>query len=55
MVVYQPHEQAAFFDILVEKRHVENLSKDRLDEESKLQVIYRILKDHLRKAKKELV
>ena len=53
--MYQPDQQPAFFDLLVEKRHVDNLAADNLDEESRLQVIYRILKDHLRNAKKELI
>ena len=54
-LVYQPHEEPAYFDINVEKRHAEHLGKKVLDEESKMQVVYRILKDQLRVAKKRLL
>ena len=43
--VYQPTEEPAFFDLSVEKRHCDHLGKKNLDKESRLQVIYRILKD----------
>ena len=43
--VYQPHEEPAFFDFMIEKRHAEHLGQKLLDKETKLQVIYRILKD----------
>jgi len=33
---YQPHELPAFFDIAVEKRHLEHLSKNTLDRENRL-------------------
>lgn len=32
-------------NIFIEKRHADQLSKPSLDEESRLEVIYRILKD----------
>jgi hypothetical protein len=35
-LVYQPHEEPAFFDLHVEKRHIEHLSKKTLDKEGKL-------------------
>ena len=53
--VYQPTEEPAFFDLSVEKRHCDHLGKRTLDKESRLQVIYRILKDQLRVAKKTLL
>lgn len=39
----------------MEKRHAEQLNKPNLDEESRLEVIYRILKDQLRRAKSDLI
>jgi len=45
VVQYQPHDLPAFFDVAVEKRHLDNLSQKTLDQENRLQVIYRILKD----------
>lgn len=54
-LVYQPHEDPAFFDLQIEKRHAEHLGKKLLDKETRLQVIYRILKDQLRIAKKQLL
>ena len=53
--VYQHTEEPAFFDLAVEKRHCDHLGKKNLDKESRLQVIYRILKDQLRIAKKNLL
>ena len=55
LFTYQPHELPAFFDLAVEKRHVEHLGKRTLDKENRLQVIYRILKDQLRLHKKQLL
>ena len=55
LTVYQPHDEPAFFDLTIEKRHAHHLSKKTLDKESRLQVIYRILKDQLRIAKKQLL
>ena len=52
---YQPHELPAFFDLAIEKRHLEHLGKKTLNQEDRLQVIYRILKDQLRIAKKQLL
>ena len=46
---------AAYFNILVERRHADRLEKKDIDEESKLEVTYRILKDQLRRAKQELL
>ena len=54
-LVYQPHNEPAFFDLQIEKRHAEHLGKKLLDKETRLQVIYRILKDQLRIAKKSLL
>ena len=54
-LVYQPHEEPAYFDVNVERRHAEHLGKKVLDEESKMQVVYRILKDQLRVAKRRLL
>jgi hypothetical protein len=34
-----------FSDLFVEKRHADHLAKPNLDDESRLEVIYRILKD----------
>lgn len=39
----------------MEKKHADHLAKKDLDEESRLQVIYHILKEQLRKAKGELL
>ena len=36
-------------------RHTQHLGKKTLDKEGKLQVMYRILKDQLRSAKKQLL
>ena len=51
-VVYQPHEEPAFFNITVEQRHLDHMNKKDIDEESHIAVVYQILKDNLRKAKK---
>jgi hypothetical protein len=53
--LYQPQEDPAFFDIFVEKEHIDHLANKDLDFESRLQVIYQILKDQLRRAKSELL
>jgi hypothetical protein len=53
--IYRPHNDPAFFDIFVEKEHIDHLANKDLDIESRLQVIYRILKDQLRRAKNELM
>lgn len=50
--MYQPEDDPTFFDLYVEKKHVEHLSKKNMSKENRLQVIYRILKDQLRNAKK---
>ena len=42
---YQPTEHPAYFDLAVEKKHVEHLSKKTINNENRLQIIYRILKD----------
>lgn len=42
---YQPSDEPAFFDLAIEKRHVDHLSRKTLDKEHKLQIVYRILKD----------
>lgn len=42
-------------NIFIEKRHAVHLSKRNLDEESRLEVIYRVLKDQLRRAKNDLL
>ena len=34
-----------FSNILIEQRHANQLSKKNLDDESRLEVIYRVLKD----------
>lgn len=39
----------------MEKKHADHLARKDLDEESRLQVIYHILKEQLRKAKGELL
>lgn len=43
--LYRPADDPAFFEIFVEKEHVDHLARKDLDVESKLHVIYRILKD----------
>ena len=48
-------DDPAFFNLFIEKRHAEHLAKKDIDEESRLEVIYRVLKDQLRKAKKGLL
>lgn len=42
-------------NLFVEKRHAYQLSKPNLDKESRLEVIYRILKEQLKKAKTDLL
>ena len=41
--------------MIVEKRHADQLQKKNLDKESRLEVIYRVLKDQLRRAKGDLL
>lgn len=53
--VYRPHHDPAFFSIFVEREHADHLAKKDLDDESRLQVIYHVLKDQLRLAKKDLL
>lgn len=53
--IYQPKEEPAFFDLAVEKRHMEHLAKKTLNKEHRLQVVYRILKDQLRIHKRQLL
>ena len=53
--VYRPRQDPAFFNIFVEKRHADHLANKDLDDESRLEVVYRVLKDQLRKAKKDLL
>ena len=48
-------EEPAFFNIFVESRHADRLENKDIDEESRMEVIYRILKDELRKTKKKLL
>ena len=38
-------KEPACFSILVEQRHAERLESKDLDEESRLEVMYRVLKD----------
>jgi hypothetical protein len=40
---------------LIERRHAERLEHRDIDNESRLEVIYRILKEELRRAKKDLL
>ena len=54
-IFYQPDDEPAFFNMFVEERHTEHLAKKDTDEESRLQIIYRIMKDQLRMTKKELL
>jgi hypothetical protein len=45
------YEEPPFFNIFIEKRHADQLERMNLDSESRLEVIYRVLKDQLRRAK----
>lgn len=42
---YTAYEDPAFFKITIEERHAEQLMRRNLDEESRSEVIYRVLKD----------
>lgn len=53
--VYRPHDDPAFFNIFVEKKHADHLARKDLDDESRLHVIYHVLKEQLRIAKSELL
>ena len=53
--IWRPTKDPAFFNLLLERRHADRLEKKDIDHESKLEVVYRILKDELRRAKKELL
>ena len=44
-IFYQPDDEPAFFNMFVEERHTEHLANKDTDEESRLQIIYRIMKD----------
>jgi len=52
---YSAYEDPAFFRITLENRHAEQLIRRNLDEESRMEVVYRVLKDQLRHAKKDLL
>lgn len=52
---FAPDEDPPFFNILVEKRHAHMLQHPSLDKESRLEVIYRVLKDQLKRAKCDLL
>jgi hypothetical protein len=43
--VFRPHEDPAFFSIFVEKQDADHLANKDLDDESRMLVIYHILKD----------
>lgn len=45
----------ALFKIQVQKKHIERLENDDLDEISKFEVVYKILKDQLRNHQKHLI
>lgn len=53
--VYRPHEDPAFFNIFLEKKHADHLANKDLDDESRLHVIYHVLKEQLRLAKSDLL
>jgi hypothetical protein len=53
--IWRPSKDPAFFNILIEQRHADRLEKKDIDNESRLEVVYRILKEELRRAKKELL
>lgn len=53
--MYRPDTDPAFFNIFVEKKHADHLAQKDLDSESRLQVIYHILKEQLRLAKTDLL
>lgn len=44
-----------FSNIFIEQRHADMLQKRNLDQESRLEVIYRILKDQLKRTKLDLL
>lgn len=54
-LVYQPRGDPAFFSITVEQRHLDHMMAKDIDDESHIQVVYQVLKDNLRKAKKQLL
>lgn len=43
--VYRPHDDPAFFNIFIEKKHADHLARKDLDDESRLHVIYHVLKE----------
>lgn len=45
----------SLFKIQVQKKHLEHLANDDLDEISKFEVVYKILKDQLRTHQKKLI
>ena len=47
--------EPAFFNICIEERHANHLEQKDIDGESRLEICYRIMKDQLRRAKKELL
>ena len=44
-----------FSNLFVEKRHADQLARVNLDDESRSEVIYRILKDQLKRVKTDLL
>lgn len=45
----------SLFKIQVQRKHLEHLNNDDLDEISKFEVVYKILKDQLRSHQKKLI
>jgi hypothetical protein len=43
--LYRENDNPAFFNVLIERRHADRLEKKDIDDESRLEVVYRILKD----------
>lgn len=54
-VIYKPSMDPAFFNIFLDYRHADRLARKDIDDESRLEVIYRILKDQLRRSKESLL
>jgi hypothetical protein len=42
---FRTSQDPLFFNLFVEQRHMEHLERKDIDEESRLEVVYRILKD----------
>ena len=54
-LVVNPDEDPDFFALFIEKRHADHLQRKMHDKESRLEIMYRVIKDQMRKIKKDLL